>query len=78
MICPSSLPAPAWWWPYAMGMIRDTIPAPGSGPAGLCAGCRHQGDSLPAGRCRPGDACVRAESGRQIDRFFLSLAKLPD
>jgi len=38
--------------------------------SGLCAGCRHAGKLLPAGRCCPGDACIRAHSGRQIDRFL--------
>ena len=43
---------------------------PGLGRHGLCAGCRHFPALLDAGRCEPGDACVRAHSGRQIDRFL--------
>jgi hypothetical protein len=34
-----------------------------------CAGCHHAA-LLAAGQCAPGDRCVVAMSGRQIDRFF--------
>jgi len=36
----------------------------------LCARCAHAATRLRDGRCTPGDACVAAHSGRQIDRFF--------
>ncbi|MCH2221312.1 MAG: (Fe-S) protein, partial [Dechloromonas sp.] len=42
----------------------------GVGKLGLCSGCSHYPDFLRAGRCTPGDACIRAHSGRQIDRFL--------
>ena len=35
-----------------------------------CAACPHHLDRLEQGRCKPGDACVQAMSGRQIERFF--------
>ena len=35
-----------------------------------CATCPHHEDRLEKGRCKPGDACVQAMSGRQIERFF--------
>jgi HEAT repeat protein len=38
-------------------------------PDPACDGCRHRALHLEQ-RCRPGDRCVRAHSGRQIDRFF--------
>lgn len=41
----------------------------GAGRYGLCAACPHSA-LLCAQRCEPGDRCVRAHSGRQIDRFF--------
>jgi hypothetical protein len=37
--------------------------------ASLCAACPHV-DFLADGHCQPGEICVRARSGRQIDRFF--------
>ena len=37
---------------------------------GLCSHCPLAPAFPEAGRCQPGDACVRAHSGRQIDRFF--------
>ena len=40
------------------------------GHFGLCAGCAYADSHLDSGRCMPGDSCVRAHSGRQIDRFF--------
>ncbi len=42
----------------------------GVGKLGLCSGCANYPDFLNAGRCTPGDACIRAHSGRQIDRFL--------
>lgn len=45
-------------------------------PSGLrllitgCDGCIHHHTLRPAGQCDPQDACVRAMSGRLIDRFF--------
>ena len=38
--------------------------------AGLCAGCAYAADFLAHGQCQPGDICIRAHSGRQIDRFM--------
>ncbi len=42
----------------------------GVGRLGLCAGCSYFPDYLNSRRCTPGDACIRAHSGRQIDRFL--------
>jgi hypothetical protein len=42
----------------------------GVGRLGLCAGCSFYPDFLNSRRCTPGDACIRAHSGRQIDRFM--------
>ena len=42
----------------------------GFGKLGLCSGCRYFPDYLNGHRCAPGDACIRAHSGRQIDRFL--------
>lgn len=39
-------------------------------PIADCSLCRFRSKTLLAGRCMPGDTCVLAESGRQIDRFF--------
>ena len=39
-------------------------------PRARCRDCPHRFDRLEAGRCKPGDTCVRAMSGRQIERFF--------
>ena len=35
-----------------------------------CASCTHRDSVLAAGRCVPGDICLIAHSGRQIDRFL--------
>jgi hypothetical protein len=35
-----------------------------------CNLCPFRCKTLPAGRCMPGDICLSAHSGRQIDRFF--------
>ena len=35
-----------------------------------CGACRHRETELAAGRCVPGDICLVAHSGRQIDRFL--------
>ena len=45
-------------------------PRAGVGKLGLCSGCVYFPDYLNAGRCTPGDACIRTHSGRQIDRFL--------
>lgn len=50
-------------------MTTEATPTLGSGRFGLCANCPHNA-LLASQRCEPGDACVRAHSGRQIDRFF--------
>lgn len=42
----------------------------GFGKLGLCSGCGYFPDYLNSHRCTPGDACIRAHSGRQIDRFL--------
>ena len=39
-------------------------------PEANCADCPHRGSLLASGRCKPGDTCVKAMSGRQIERFF--------
>ncbi len=49
---------------------ETTSPLAGVGRLGLCSGCQYFPDLLNAGRCSPGDACIRAHSGRQIDRFL--------
>src|SRR5574343_677168 len=51
-------------------MTSEQQPRAGVGKLGLCSGCSHYPDFLRAGRCAPGDACIRAHSGRQIDRFL--------
>jgi hypothetical protein len=45
-------------------------PAPVEVKVADCGRCRHHGTLLAEGRCQPGDICVVAESGRQIDRFL--------
>jgi hypothetical protein len=35
-----------------------------------CSTCPHRGTVRAAGRCVPGDICLIAHSGRQIDRFL--------
>ena len=35
-----------------------------------CNSCPHRDSVLAAGRCVPGDICLPAHSGRQIDRFL--------
>ena len=39
-------------------------------PIADCRFCPYRASLLLSGRCSPGDVCVQAESGRQIDRFF--------
>ena len=39
-------------------------------PTANCGDCPHRRSPLAVGRCRPGDTCVKAMSGRQIERFF--------
>ena len=39
-------------------------------PIADCLNCKFKTTRLFRGRCVPGDICVAAESGRQIDRFF--------
>lgn len=43
---------------------------PVSLPIADCSLCPFRGKTLLMGRCMPGDTCVAAQSGRQIDRFF--------
>ena len=47
-------------------------------PTADCSDCPHRNDILKAGRCEPGDTCVRAMSGRQIERFFRENPALAD
>ena len=53
-------------------MKNDSHPTEvaGVGRLGLCAGCVYYPEFLNGLRCKPGDACIRAHSGRQIDRFM--------
>jgi hypothetical protein len=39
-------------------------------PTADCAACPHRETTLRDGRCLPGDICLIARSGRQIDRFL--------
>lgn len=39
-------------------------------PRADCNACDYSTTRLAGGSCKPGDACVVVESGRQIDRFF--------
>lgn len=39
-------------------------------PSADCAACPHRDTTLAAGRCLPGDICLIAHSGRQIERFM--------
>jgi len=39
-------------------------------PLADCSSCNYRDTLLAAGSCKPGDCCVIAESGRQIERFF--------
>lgn len=50
--------------------MPDSPLVPLHGAAAACANCDYREDLLEAGRCQPGDTCVRAHSGRQIDRFL--------
>ena len=49
---------------------EKTLADAGIGRLGLCSGCSYFPDYLNSHRCMPGDACIRAHSGRQIDRFL--------
>jgi hypothetical protein len=35
-----------------------------------CTRCAYRDTLLASDRCRPGDACLMVENGRQIDRFL--------
>lgn len=39
-------------------------------PIGDCTTCAYRESLFAEGKCKPGDACVAVESGRQIFRFF--------
>lgn len=39
-------------------------------PRADCTACPHSAILRPAGRCEPGDRCLIAHSGRQIERFL--------
>ena len=39
-------------------------------PTADCSACPFRETLRPSSRCKPGDVCVQAESGRQIDRFL--------
>ncbi|WP_255211213.1 4Fe4S-binding leucine-rich repeat protein, partial [Methylogaea oryzae] len=47
-------------------------------PQADCGACPYRQSLLADTRCRPGDVCVRAMSGRQIDRFFRRNPELAD
>ena len=52
-------------------MMTESRPAEaGVGRFGLSAGCSIFPDYPNTRRCTPRDACIRAHSGRQIDRFL--------
>jgi hypothetical protein len=51
----------------ANAMVTDELDLT---PMADCGQCRYQNTLLAAGRCKPGDCCVKADSGRQIERFF--------
>ncbi len=51
----------------ATSVDQDT---PDLTPFADCNLCSHKDTLFASGACKPGDCCVRAESGRQIDRFF--------
>ncbi|MBT0960509.1 4Fe4S-binding leucine-rich repeat protein [Denitromonas iodatirespirans] len=51
-------------------MAADVGSVEGARGGGLCAGCVYLPALLNVGRCIPGDTCIRAHSGRQIDRFL--------
>jgi len=40
-------------------------------PRADCTACAHRNTVRAAGRCEPGDRCLIAHSGRQIERFLL-------
>jgi hypothetical protein len=50
--------------------MSDKTKADAGSALGLCSGCGYFPDYLNSHRCTPGDACIRAHSGRQIDRFL--------
>ena len=50
--------------------IEQKTAETGVGKQGLCSGCNYNPEYLNSRRCTPGDACIRAHSGRQIDRFL--------
>jgi len=54
-------------------MVKNTsggISDNGEVPVADCRHCSYRANLLLAGRCSPGDACIKVASGRQIDRFF--------
>lgn len=62
------LPLPVASTPTAEAEANpDAAHAPSSG---LCQGCVYAPSLWLQEQCTPGDRCVRAHSGRQIDRFF--------
>ena len=61
-------------------MVEEEVPADDEDltPKAKCRDCPHRLDRLEHGRCKPGDTCVRAMSGRQIERFFRENPDLAD
>lgn len=59
--------------------MQPQLPGNDLAPRAHCSGCSHAAELLDAGRCRPGESCVVAMSGRQMDRFFRNNLQLaPD
>ena len=51
-------------------MLKPALSEVEATPKADCSVCPFCETLLPSARCLPGDVCVRAESGRQIDRFL--------
>jgi len=51
-------------------MLKPALSEVEATPKADCSVCPFRETLLPSARCLPGDVCVRAESGRQIDRFL--------
>lgn len=48
----------------------SALQSPVTLPVADCSLCPFRSKTLLTGRCMPGDTCVLADSGRQVDRFF--------
>jgi hypothetical protein len=49
---------------------RESVENVDETPKADCKTCPHRKDLLASAKCVPGDTCVKAMSGRQIERFF--------